>query len=478
MKKKHTVLKIILAVLLCGISVVGYKIWQFWDNSRKYMGHGFDYMHGYSTTDFTGYHVYDGEKLVTLDHKAAFTIENEADMPVFDGAEACYPVYTALAKAVYKDIDKIEAGYKEKAENYWNNRGTSKDYDMLDIYLNNGRIVTFSNTVQAYERLTDGIVDLVIAARPSANQKQAATEKLEQIMTLPIGKEAFIFFVEEDNPVDNLTSEQIRGIYHGDITNWKELGGKNQKIIAFQRPEDSGSQVMMKWFMGDVTLQEPKKFEYVGGMGDIISKVAEYNNEKGAIGYTFKYFLTGLNQETHVKILSVDGIEPTAENIKNGTYPATVSLVCAYLASNQKETVKQMLDFMLSDDGQYIIEQTGYRRLTDRNVTARAENEIEAIDPAVYVSEDGNWTMSLYRKNNGEIIGRLEGKGINRKGYMWYYGDRDKTDDWPYQFELMGKMQGFGLKYDGETDSYIIGDAYGNSSMNIPVKGTVLIRKQ
>ena len=213
-------------------------------------------------------------------------------------------------------------------------------------------------------------------------------------------------------------------------------------------------------------------------MGDIISKVAEYNNEKGAIGYTFKYFLTGLNQETHVKILSVDGIEPTAENIKNGTYPATVSLVCAYLASNQKETVKQMLDFMLSDDGQYIIEQTGYRRLTDRNVTARAENEIEAIDPAVYVSEDGNWAMSLYRKNNGEIIGRLEGKGINRKGYMWYYGDRDKTDDWPYQFELMGKMQGFGLKYNGESDSYIIGDAYGNGSMNIPAKGTILIRKQ
>ena len=66
MKKKHIVLKIILAVLLCGISVVGYKIWQIWDNSRKYMGHGFDYMHGYSTTDFTGYHVYDGEKLVTL----------------------------------------------------------------------------------------------------------------------------------------------------------------------------------------------------------------------------------------------------------------------------------------------------------------------------------------------------------------------------------------------------------------------------
>ena len=477
MKKKHTVLKIILAVLLCGLSIVGYKIWKIWDNSRKYMGHGFDYMHGYSTTDFTGYHVYDGEKLVTLDHQADFIIENEEDMPVFDGAEACYPVYTALAKAVYKDIDKIEAGYRDMAEEYWNNRGTSKDYDMLDIYLHNGKVVTFSNTVEAYSRLTDGIVDLVIAARPSANQKVEAAEKLEQIVTQPIGKEAFIFFVEEDNPVDNLTSEQIRSIYHGDITNWNQLGGKNQKIIAFQRPEDSGSQVMMKWFMGDVTLQEPKKFEYIGGMGDVISKVAEYNNEKGAIGYTFRYFLTGLNQETHVKILSVDGIAPTPENIKNGTYPATVSLVCAYLASNQKETVRQMLDFMLSDDGQYIIEQTGYRRLTDRNAEPKVENDIEQIEPAVYMSEDRNWTMSLYYKQNGRVIVRLEGNGVTVKGNMWYYGSDDKSDEWPYMLELFGKNRSIGYKYDDSNDSYIVGDIYGYYGKAIPAKGTVFVRK-
>ena len=478
MKKKHTILKIILAVLLCGISVLGYKIFTLWNNTRKYMGHGFDYMHGYSTTDFTGYHVYDGEKLVTLDHKASLIIENETDMPVFDGAEACYPVYAALAKAVYKDIDKIEAGYKARAEEYWNNDRTSKEYDLINIYLNNGKIVTFTNTVQGYERLINGEVDLVIAARPSANQKEKASEYLEQIMTLPIGKEAFIFFVEEDNPIDNLTSEQIRGIYHGDITNWKQLGGKNQKIIAFQRPEDSGSQVMMKWFMGEVTLQEPKKFEYVGGMGDIISKVAEYNNEKGAIGYTFKYFLTGLNQESHVRILSVDGIEPTAENIKNGTYPATVSLVCAYLASNQKETVKQMLEFMLSDDGQYIIEQTGYRRLTDRNVTARAENRFEEIVPAVYVTRDGNWTMNLYRKQNGAEIVTIEGNGTRIKGDMLYFSDAKQAGDYPYRCWPFGMNRYLSFDYDEENDSFIIGECEGFGNKIMPVKGTVFSRKQ
>jgi len=309
-KKKKGVFKIvllgILGVLVLTVAVIGLMILKMNSDKNKYMGHGFKYMNGYSTTDFTGYHVYDGEKLVTLDHEASLRIENEADMPILDGAEACYPVYSALAKAVYKDIDKIEADYHNRAEEYWKTRGKGDDYEMMTVYLCNGKYVSFTNTVQAYYRLINKEADLVIAARPSANQKAEAADKLEQIITVPIGREAFIFFVEEDNPIDNLTSEQIRQIYHGDITNWKQLGGKNENIVAFQRPEDSGSQVMMKWFMGDVSLKEPKKIEYIGGMGDIISKVAEYNNERGAIGYTFKYFLTGLNQEKHVKILSVD----------------------------------------------------------------------------------------------------------------------------------------------------------------------------
>ena len=479
MKKKHTVLKIILGVFALAIRYGGFRIWKMYSDHKKYMGHGFDYMHGYSTTDFTGYHVYDGQKLVTLDHRASLIIENEEDMPVLDGAEACYPVYSALAKAVYKDIGSIEGKYHDEAEKAWNSKDGIKsvDYVVRNTYFYNGRIVTFSNTVEGYDRLLSGDVDIVLAARPSRNQKEKAMHQLEQIMTIPVGKEAFIFFVEEDNPVDNLTSEQIRGIYHGDITNWKQLGGKNQKIIAFQRPEDSGSQVMMKWFMGDVSLKEPKKVEYVGGMGDLLSKVAEYNNERGAMGYTFRYFLTGLNQETHVKILSVDGVEPTMENIKNGSYPATVDLVCAYLASNDKESVRQMINFMLSDDGQYIIEQTGYRGLPDRNVTARAENEVEQVEPDEYVSQDGRWTLNRYYSSLDEfVVLEFKGRKTRVKGNLWYYGiEEDKN--WPYQFERFGSYMIIGMNYDDEKDRYTVGKADGEITMELPPEGTVFVRK-
>lgn len=75
----------------------------------KYGGHGFDYMHGYSSTDFSDYMVYSSNsKLATLDHQADFQIEKQEDMPIMDGAEACYPLYASVAKAVYKGIDMIE----------------------------------------------------------------------------------------------------------------------------------------------------------------------------------------------------------------------------------------------------------------------------------------------------------------------------------------------------------------------------------
>ena len=172
--------------------------------------------------------------------------------------------------------------------------------------------------------------------------------------------EAFVFFVNEDNPVSHLSTQQIKDIYHGDITNWQEVGGENKDILAFQRPERSGSQAMMTYFMGDIPLKEPLQYEYISGMSGIISDTAQYNGEKDAIGYTFRYFLEGLHQEEDVKILSVDGVEPTTENIKNQTYPISTYLYCVTLKSNQKENVKKLKDYLLSSQGQYIIEKTGY----------------------------------------------------------------------------------------------------------------------
>ena len=170
----------------------------------------------------------------------------------------------------------------------------------------------------------------------------------------------FVFFVEPDNPVRDLTSDQLRAIYHGDIANWKEVGGKNQKITAFQRPENSGSQAMMAWFMGDVSLKTPETYEYVEAMGGVVQKVSQYANETGALGYSFRYFVEDLRQEDDVRLLAVDGVLPTLENINNGSYPLTVDLCVITRENDPNPYVQKLVDFMLSEDGQELVEKGGY----------------------------------------------------------------------------------------------------------------------
>ena len=321
--------------------------------SVRYAGHGFDYMHGYSSTDFTDYMVYsEHSKLASLDHEPAFTIDREEDMAILDGAEACYPLYAAVAKAVYHDIDKIEREYLN-----------SENADLSK----NGKIVRFTNTVQAFYALISRDpserADLLFGARPSEHQLFMAEGAGISVTATPIGREAFVFFTEEDNPVSSLTSDEIRAIYHGDIVNWSEVGGKDEPIVAFQRPADSGSQAMMEVFMGSVSLKEPKSYEYVDSMAGVTQKTAQYANERGALGYSFRYFVEDLNQEKGVKVLAVDGVAPTIENIRNGSYPLTVPLCVISRTDDPNENVQKMIDFMLSPDGQELVEKTGYAGL-------------------------------------------------------------------------------------------------------------------
>ncbi len=311
----------------------------------RYGGHGFAYMHGFSSTDFSQYMVYSQPgKLAALDHPAAFQIQDEADMPVMDGAEACYPLYAAAAKAVYQDIAHIESNWADSGERAWTN----------------GKIVTFTNTVVGFERLIEGNVDLFFGARPSADQLAYAAEQGVELEITPIGREAFVFFVEEDEPVDGLTQDQLRAIYHGDVTDWSQVGGRAGEIAAFQRPAGSGSQTMMEYFMGEVSLKEPQTYETVGSMEGVIRHVAQYANQRGALGYSFRYFIQGLSQEKGVKLLAVDGVTPDLAHIEDGSYPLTVPLCLVTRKDDPNPNVGKMIDFFLSPDGQTLVRETGY----------------------------------------------------------------------------------------------------------------------
>lgn len=311
-------------------------------------GYGFAYEGGWSSVDLRPYYVESPEnKLVRLDEPASLMISDVSQMPVLDGAEAAYPVYSAFANACYENIAEIQEYAKSR-------EGEEK---------NAPKPIRFTNTIEAYKSLVNGDVDIFFGAEPSAEQKKLASDAGKELVYTPIGKEAFVFFVSEDNPVDGLTSEQIRNIYSGNITNWKKLGGRNLPILAFQRPKNSGSQTTMEKFMGDAKLKEPLKVEFEYSMVGVISAVADYQNKETAIGYSFRYYATQMvfgDDNGNIKFLSLDGIYPSPENIADNSYPMTAQLYAVSLADNDNEYVGKLLEFMTSEQGQRIVSETGY----------------------------------------------------------------------------------------------------------------------
>jgi len=95
-------------------------------------------------------------------------------------------------------------------------------------------------------------------------------------------------------------------------------------------------------------------------MSGIVEQVSDYRNKKGSIGFSFRYYLEGIIKNPDIKILSIDGVAPTVENIKNGSYPITGPLYAVTWEGNSNKNVEKLLDWVLSEEGQEIIEKTGY----------------------------------------------------------------------------------------------------------------------
>ena len=161
--------------------------------------------------------------------------------------------------------------------------------------------------------------------------------------------------------------EQIQGIYTGQIKNWRELGGKNQKIRPYQRAENSGSQTALLRLMEGLPLMEPEKEDRIAGMGGIITQVASYRNHKNAIGFSFRFYSTEMVENEQIRLLSLNGVAPTRETIRSGEYPissnffaVTASPIGEPAPEETNGDLRAFLDWILSEQGQEIIEKTGY----------------------------------------------------------------------------------------------------------------------
>ena len=269
-------------------------------------------------------------RAVILDTLA--TLSLETDLPLLNGATALYPVYSAFAQAVYPP--KTYSWYSSE--------------------------VASNNTIRAYEMLINRKTDIIFVAPPSKEQLDEAEKAGVGFRYTPIGKEAFVFFVNSRNPVDDLTIEQLQAIYSGEITNWKELGGNDEPIRPFQRNENSGSQTAFLHFMQGKTIMKPPMEDVIKGMSGIVSQAADYANYGNSIGFSFRFYVNEMVKNDEVKILKINGVYPDLETIGKGEYLLASLFFAITLADNDKPNVLKLLDWIVSEQGQYLIEKTGY----------------------------------------------------------------------------------------------------------------------
>ncbi len=282
---------------------------------------------------------------VTLPEASTLTLPyEEASTLRIDGATALYPVYASFVRNAFEPTNKYYM---------WGDGHTVN----LDC----------SGTTNAYAFLIKGQADLIFCAGPSKKQLEAAEEAGLTLHMTPIGQEAFVFFVNVNNPVTGLTVDEIQRIYTGDITNWKDVGGRNQRILAYQRAEGSGSQTALQSLMSGLPLMEAETEYVIADMGGIIEQVAAYRNFDGALGFTFRFYSNEMVGNNQIRLLSLNGVEPTKDTIRDGSYPiascfyaVTASPIGEPAPEESNPTLKAFLDWCTGPQGQWIVEEVGY----------------------------------------------------------------------------------------------------------------------
>ena len=269
-----------------------------------------------------------GEGTGGREYGYAFTIPSDigltgdpSELPVLDGAAALYPVFSGIAGSLYPEGSCPFDG----------------SYFLPDSRLQ------MRNTRAAYKAIVDGDADIVFCAPPSDEQLAYAREQGVELDLIPIGREAFVFVVNSNNPVESLTQQQVRDIYSGKIRNWKELGGEDRHISVLQRNPGSGSQTAMLAFMGGVPIKDDR-FSFLGS----------------SIGFSFRYYVSALSGTSGVKMIALDGVYPSPENVRSGAYPVVSEFFAVRRAGEDDPNVDRIIEWILGPDGQELIERSGY----------------------------------------------------------------------------------------------------------------------
>ena len=285
---------------------------------------------------------------------SGITIKN---FPVIDGSDSTDPLRDLLMCKI------LGFGYK-----WGNNDVVTQIHEIHPQYTCSdderkyleSHCLLHSNTHQSFINLIDDQVELVIAARSISRDEQVyADEKGVTLIEKPIAKDALTFMVNPANPVNNLSISQLQRIYMGEIKNWKEVGGNDEKINPYIRNRNSGSQEKFETIVMD-GLIIPEYPELLMG-ATMLSPYFQIEDDKQGIAFSPYYYYSVIVNSESTKAIAINGVEMTKENVRTSTYPYTTEIYAAVRSDiDRNSTAYQMFEFLTTPKGQDIISESGY----------------------------------------------------------------------------------------------------------------------
>lgn len=276
---------------------------------------------------------------------ASEQIIGPSQMTMIDGSTATIPITAELARQFFGASD-------ETVEMYFSHNTTHHAYvNLIDGEENKTQ---FNGSGKP--------VSIIFVTQPSDEELEYAEQEGVELDVTPIALDGFVFITHKDNPVDSLTVDQICDIYSGKITNWKDVGGNDEEIVAYQREKNSGSQTAMENIvMKGKPLAECPQALVPEGMGELIERVAEYENSSCSIGYTYYYYMNNLYKNPDIKVININGVSPENKNLISGEYPFKTAYYAVILKGGEENSAaRELRDYLLTDEGQRIVEMAGY----------------------------------------------------------------------------------------------------------------------
>lgn len=217
--------------------------------------------------------------------------------------------------------------------------------------------VTGGGSGTGISALINGTTDICNSSRP---MKPAERDKLKQRFSsrgveIKCAQDGLSLYVNEASQVAELSMQQIKDIYTGKVTNWKDVGGPNQRIIVYGRENNSGTYVYFK----DNVLEGEDFAATVQSMPGTAAVVNAVSKDKWGIGYGGAAYGKGIREVKVKADAKSPAYAPTQENIKSGVYPVSRFLFM-YVKNRPTGAMKEYIDWILSEDGQKIVSEVGY----------------------------------------------------------------------------------------------------------------------